>query len=93
MNIEYDDWLEKYKPLMGEDETPIKFDWASKFEHEMMLTLARAHPLHVWTEVDTERDDGRTVILEGWHYVNRVAYYITVEPYVEGEQIGVIDFD
>lgn len=36
---------------------------------------------HLWTIVDG--DDGSMYALSGWHYVNRVGYIITTEPWTE----------
>lgn len=33
---------------------------------------------HIWTLVDT---DEYPVVVNGWHYVNRLGYYITQKPW------------
>lgn len=44
---------------------------------------------HLWTMVDGE---GASVIyLNGYHYVNRLAYVITEKPWLDGEDIFVLD--
>lgn len=38
-------------------------------------------PHHVWTYVDV---DFGSVVVEGYHYVNRIGYFITEVPWIDG---------
>jgi hypothetical protein len=74
-----DRWIEMYEPVNVHDD-----------EHESImfetfgadLDRIKATPVHnVWTWVDT--DDG-SVIIEGYHIVDRIGYFITKVPWVDG---------
>ena len=84
--MDYFDWDRKYKP--------ISVDGCAKmFETygEDLKEVVAADPNKVWTLVDGE--DGETVIVNGYHFVNRIVYYITEVPFEDGEEIDVIDED
>lgn len=43
--------------------------------------VERVAPHRVWTYVDTE--DGGLAIVNGYHLVNRIGYFVTEEPWTE----------
>jgi hypothetical protein len=43
--------------------------------------VARFDPHYVWTYLDVE---GGTVTVEGYHFVNRIGYFITEKPWLDG---------
>lgn len=45
---------------------------------------------HIWTELEC---DGVRSITSGWHYVNRVGYYVTKQAVPLGQTIDVITED
>ena len=72
----YDTWFDTFKPIKnkitnGED---YHFETYGE-EYDFVKT---ANPNNVWTEVD---GDSGTYIISGWHYVNRIHYYITENPW------------
>lgn len=72
----YDHWFDTYKPIKntltnGED---YHFETYGN-EYEFIKAQDQNK---VWTEVDG--DEG-TYIISGWHFVNRIHYYITEEPW------------
>ena len=79
---ELDTWEEKYKPLTNH------FDGGDKFEtYGEELEFVRAQdPRCVWTLVDG--DDGNLYIVDGYHFVNRINYFVTEVPF-EGEFLEV----
>lgn len=42
--------------------------------------LKTVEPNHIWTEVD---GDSGTYITAGWHFVNRIQYYVTTKPWTD----------
>lgn len=80
---ELNDWEEKYRPIKnhitGEDD---------KFEtYGEELEFVRAQdPRCIWTLVDG--DDGNLYIVDGYHLVNRINYFVTEVPF-EGEFLEV----
>ena len=75
----YDYWHETYKPIKNTvskypDDSLIHFEtYGDEFEF-----VQKADNKYIWTEVDG--DEG-TYILSGYHFVNRIHYYITEKPW------------
>lgn len=72
----YDYWTNNFKPIKnnltnGED---IHFE---TYGDEVEFVKAQ-DPKTIWTEVD---GDSGTYIISGWHFVNRIHYYITENPW------------
>jgi hypothetical protein len=84
---ELNNWEEKYRPiknrLSGEELFPD-----DKFEtYGGDLDFVRAQdPRCIWTLVDG--DDGNLYIVDGYHLVNRINYFVTEVPF-EGEFLEV----
>jgi hypothetical protein len=79
---ELEAWDEKYKPQVNH------FDGTDKFEtYGEELDFVRAQdPRCIWTLVDG--DDGNLYIVDGYHLVNRINYFITEVPF-EGNFLEV----
>jgi hypothetical protein len=79
---ELDAWEAKYKPVTNQ------FDGTDKFEtYGEELDFVRAQdPRCIWTLVDG--DDGNLYIVDGYHLVNRLNYFITEVPF-EGNFLEV----
>lgn len=71
-----DEWEAKYKP--GE-----RIDKLADFP-----LVHLANPATVWTELDC---DGAQIIVSGYHYVNREAYYICEVPFDKDDCIEIPD--
>jgi hypothetical protein len=75
----YDYWETNFKPIKNTvskypDDELIHFEtYGEEVEY-----VKGIHPNFVWTEVD---GDGGTYILAGYHFVNRIHYYITENPW------------
>ena len=81
---ELDAWDAKYKPLKNH----ITNNGDDKFEtygDELTFVLAQ-DPKCIWTLVDG--DDGNLYIVDGYHLVNRVNYFVTTVPF-EGKFMEV----
>ena len=76
---ELEAWEAKYQPIKnhitGEDDD--KFETYGE-ELDYVRSVADTEPRRVWTLVDGE--DGNLYIVDGYHFVNRVNYFITKEP-------------
>jgi hypothetical protein len=88
--MNYEQWEETYKPKMNHLVPPE--DGQQTFETYgielgYVLGVADTQPNRVWTVVDGE---GGTYIVNGYHLVNRINYYITEVPF-EGEFLEVLD--
>ena len=79
----FEEWVEKYKPIknwLRKDEDADTFETFG-VEVGIVLGVNRFNEKQVWTLVDG--DEGMWVT-NGYHFVNRVSYFITEIPY-EGE--------
>ena len=75
----YDDWVEKFQPIpnkLTKYENIIHFE---TYGEEVDFVFEQPNE-YVWTEVDG--DDG-TYIIAGKHFVNRIHYYVTTNPYTD----------
>jgi hypothetical protein len=78
----YDKWEETYKPIKNKiskypDDSLIHFETYGE-EYDAVQKAHEANPNTIWTEVD---GDSGTYIVAGWHFVNRIHYYITENPW------------
>jgi len=75
----YDAWVDTFKPIKNKiskypDESLIHFETYG----EEVEFVQKADNKYIWTEVDG--DEG-TYIMAGYHWVNRIHYYITENPW------------
>ena len=72
----YDYWQNTYKPIKN---SFVKYD-SITFETygEEVEFVQKADNKYIWTEVD---GDSGTYIISGYHFVNRIHYYITENPW------------
>jgi hypothetical protein len=74
----YDYWVDNFKPIKNTvskypDDSLIHFETYGE-EVEFVKQAYEKNPNTIWTEVD---GDSGTYIVAGYHYVNRIHYYIT----------------
>ena len=70
----YDAWVDTFKPIKN---SLVKYDQLHFETYGEEYEFVKAQdPNTIWTEVDGEEG---TYIVSGWHYVNRIHYYITEE--------------
>lgn len=72
----YDYWVNNFKPETNSIRN--NGDLAYETYGDEGEWVARFNPEYVWTEVD---GDSGTYIISGYHFVNRIQYYITEEPW------------
>lgn len=78
VEMDFDTWWDTYKPI----DNPFQDAGTKQFETygdevRFVLNMFEEKPECVWTWVDG--DDG-TYLGNGFHYVNRIGYYITENP-------------
>lgn len=86
MQIKWDDWVKKYKPIPHPD-SKDGFIYYETFGDDYEL-IKKANRNNVWTLVQADED---LVIINHFAWVNRINYLITEVPYNPDEQIEVID--
>ena len=90
-SIEEEEFIEKYEPLQN----PLTQDgpwnnWMFETygeEHEIVLAELKKKSNNIWTLVDG--DNVESIIISGYHWVNRQGYIITKKPYADGMDIEV----
>ena len=92
--LSFDEWAEQYKPQTNTLDPHASFDGLmfETYGDEMSEVLAIANSsggdARVWTWVECDDDDDG-LIVEGYHRVNRIGYFITNEPSKAGVQYSV----
>jgi len=77
------EWSDKYKPMTNHlTNDGISYETYGDELEYILLQDDR----HVWTEMDG--DDG-VYIVNGYHLVNRISYYLTNVPWQDGEHIEI----
>jgi len=88
-------WGSMYKPIENhlddnaswQDEEGRGFMFETYGEElDFVLDAANEDNSRVWTYMDG--DDGSTIIVDGYHLVNRIGYFITEQPF-NGDTITV----
>ena len=80
--LTYDEWFDKYKPITNHI-TGYNEKHFETFGEEQDFVIAQPNE-NVWTEVDG--DEG-TYIVSGFHYVNRIQYYVTENTWEEDVEV------
>ncbi len=85
--MEVEEWIKHYKPVNNllsenaswqiDDGVGIMFETYGD-DLEWVLSVAKYDPRCVWTYVDG--DDGSTLVINGYHLVNRIGYFVTEVP-------------
>ena len=74
----YEEWNEEFVPMVNPFDTNASFDGLmfETFDKELgfVLGVNSCSPYKVWTYVD---GDNGTYIVDGYHLVNRIGYFIT----------------
>jgi len=84
---ELESWDEKYKPIKNHIDTHAydKFETYGE-ELKFVRSVNATEPNRVWTLI--EGDSGNLWIVNGYHFVNRLNYFITEKPY-DGDYIEI----
>lgn len=85
----YEEWADVYKPKINHlVKTETNLFETYGIELGYVLSTADYQPDTVWTLVDG--DEG-TYIIDGYHLVNRIGYFITEVPYTGHTPLEVLD--
>lgn len=93
VEMTFEDWLKTYKPITNhldenasfqdESGTGIMFE---TYGDEIDFVKSQS-PANIWTYGDG--DDGGGYIWSGWHFVNRLGYFITEVPCPDNLEIQI----
>jgi hypothetical protein len=89
MEITLEEWDKTYKPINNHLDEHASFGGAMFETFGEELDFVRSHlDKFIWTYIDGE--DDATYIVEGYHLVNRIGYFITEVPAPDGEFVSVV---
>lgn len=86
----FDLWYDKYKPIKNpvQPNAPFEGEMFETYGPELNFVEATP-PNRVWTLVTG--DDGSDIITAGFHFVNRLGYFITEIPWTDETESVTLD--
>jgi hypothetical protein len=86
--LDWSQWTDQYKPIKNHFSNDPDYEMFETYGEELEFVMAQ-DPRNIWTYMDA---DGGSLIVEGYHLVNRLGYYITEKPWSENEAGYEVDF-
>jgi hypothetical protein len=84
VEMDYDTWIETYRPILNHIDTNASFDGMMFETYGDEVDFVKEQDVHhIWMYGDG--DDGGSYVWSGWGFVNRIGYFITQVPWIEGE--------
>jgi hypothetical protein len=83
IEMDFDEWCDTYKPIINHIDSNASFDngyggvMFETYGDEVDFVKSQS-PENIWMYGDG--DDGGMYIWNGWHFVNRIGYFITEVP-------------
>jgi hypothetical protein len=91
--IEYQGWSEweaKFKPIKNHFRDPQHEEIAFETYGEEVAFVQAQDPRYVWTNIQGDYSD---LIVAGYHYVNRLQYYITEIPWEDEDEYVLLSVE
>ena len=89
--LSIEEWEHHFKPVNNHIDAESSFDGIMfetyTEEYDYVASVGQKEPNRIWTLVDGE--DGSTLIINRWAFVNRIGYFITEKPYDDTLDIQV----
>lgn len=92
--LTFDEWEEKFRPRVNifspntgfcdENGYGILFD---TYGIENLFVQNHIHEKTVWTWIDADKG---TYVVNGYHWVNRIGYFVTEVPYEDGSVYDIV---
>lgn len=83
--MRFSTWVKRFRPVRNDLVAGAPFDGfmfeTFGSELETVRSAAKKDPNTVWTLVDLEGD---LAVIEGWHFVNRIGYFVCQVRFVDG---------
>lgn len=79
--LDFEEWIQEYKPISKNITPCSEFCYKLEtygFEYECFKFMYAFFPQHTWTFVGNEYG---WFFSEGWHFCDRICYYITEKPF------------
>lgn len=77
-------WSDNYRPIINPNNGTYLFE---EYGKDLEYVTAMAEQNKVWTWVE---ENGMTAIINGFHYLNRLGYYVTEVPWEDGQDITIV---
>jgi hypothetical protein len=81
-SLTWDEWVERFKPIKNHitkyPNTDADYDSFETFGEEVEFVISKAEDNLVWTFSD---GDMCSYLGNGYHYINRINYYVCTVPY------------
>lgn len=88
IEMEYEDFIETYKPIKNHIDTNASFDGYMFETYGKEVDFVKSQsPSNIWMYGDG--DDGGSFIWSGWGFVNRIGYFITEVPFPDNTDIQI----
>jgi len=88
IEMDYDDFVETYKPITNHIDTNASFDGMMFETYGEEVEFVKAQDENrIWMYGDG--DDGGSYLWSGWGFVNRIGYFITEVPFPDNTTIQV----
>jgi hypothetical protein len=79
IEMDFDEWCATYKPIKNHIDTNASFNGEMFETYGEEVAFVKEQPEeNIWMYGDG--DDGGSFIWNGWHYINRIGYFITEVP-------------
>lgn len=84
-----DEWVKKFQPIQNHIDHDSSFNGQMFETYGAEVDFVREADVHnIWTYGDG--DDGGTYIWNGFSIVNRIGYFITKRPWIDGKEYQVL---
>ena len=88
IEMDYDDFIDTYKPITNHIDTNASFDGMMFETYGDEVEFVKAQDENrIWMYGDG--DDGGSYLWSGWGFVNRIGYFITEVPFPDNTTIQV----
>ncbi len=88
IEMDFDEWVETYKPITNHIDTNASFDGLMFETYGDEVEFVKAQDENrIWMYGDG--DDGGSYLWSGWGFVNRIGYFITEVPFPANTTIQV----
>jgi hypothetical protein len=89
IRMRFEQWMARFRPVQNHLEPSaacegLMFETYGR-ELDFVTAVNRERPATVWTVVET--DNGKLYVTNGFHFVNRFAYFVSAEPCPDGQYI------
>jgi hypothetical protein len=88
-NLTYDEWVEQYSPYLGPTESGNEAGLFETYGKDLEF-ISKNHDSLIWTLVDT---GGSLIILNGYHFIDRVNYMFSAKPWSTDVVVEYLDED